>query len=603
MIEIWQEVTKITGWGGLIQLPQILAQAAPDPVERTGAAVQSGVNQTGVAVQSGVNYVQNLLQNLLEFIPNVIAAVLILLVGLLIASIAKAITRGILNRTTIDNRIAGAVMGRQETGELPKVEDFIANFVYWIVILFTLVAVLNALRLEVVSRPLGGFLSTVINFIPNLLGALIFLGIAWLVASVVKLVTTRGLRAARLDERLDHRPPGTTQPPNQLSLSDTIGNALYWFIFLLFLIPILDTLGLEQALQPIRNLVDRILSALPSILAAILIAAAGWLLATVVRRIVTNLLASTGIDAAGTRFGLQRTAGGQSLSGIIGTIVYVLILIPIAIAALQQLQIRAISDPAISMLQQILNALPLIFTAALILIAAYFLGRFVADLVTNILTSIGFNNIFSVLGLPTPARRARTTPPPRYQDPAVVSPTTGQQIPPTTGQQTVIQSDSATSVQLATRTPSEVVGIIVLVGIMLFAAVTAVNILGIAALTALVSGIIVIFGQILSGLVVFAIGLFLANLVFNIIASSGDRQARILAQVARIAIIVFVSALALRQIGIAGDIVNLAFGLLLGAIAVASAIAFGLGSRELAGEQVRELLTSFKAKRNQPPQL
>lgn len=600
MIEIWQEVTKVTDWGGVIQLPQ-LAQVSPNPVERTGAAVQSGVNQTGAAVESGVNYLQNLWQNLWAFIPNLIAAVLILLLGLLIASIAKAITRGILNSTNIDNRIAGAVVGRQESGELPKVEDFIANLVYWIVILFTVVAVLNALQLEVVSRPLGGFLNTVIGFIPNLLGALIFLGIAWLVASVVKLITTRGLRAARLDERLDHRPPGTTQPPNQLSLSDTIGSALYWFIFLLFLIPILDTLGLQQALEPIRNLVDQILSALPSILAAILIAAAGWLLATIVRRIVTNLLASTGIDSAGTRFGLQRTAGGQSLSGIIGTIVYVLILIPIAIAALQQLRIRAISDPAISMLQQILNALPGIFTAALILIVAYFLGRFIADLVTNILTSIGFNNIFSVLGLPTPTRRARTTSPPRYQDPAEVSPTTGQQIPPTTGQQTVIQSDSTTSVQLATRTPSEVVGIIVLVGIMLFAAVTAVNILGIVALTALVSGIIVIFGQILAGLIVFAIGLFLANLVFNIIASSGDRQARILAQVARIAIIVFVSALALRQIGIAGDIVNLAFGLLLGAIAVASAIAFGLGSRDIAGEQVRELLTSFKAKRNQPP--
>lgn len=594
MIEIWQEVTKITGWGGRVQLPQLLAQASPDPVERTGAAVQSGVNQTGAAVQSGVNYVQDLLQNLLAFIPNLIAAALILLLGLLIASIAKAITRGILNRTSIDNRIAGAVMGRQESGELPRVEDFIANLIYWIVILFTVVAVLNALQLEVVSRPLGGFLNTVIGYIPKLLGAAIILGIAWLVATAVKLVTTRGLRAARLDERLDHRPAGTTQPPNQISLSDTIGNALYWFIFLLFLIPVLDTLDLQQALLPIQNLVNQILSALPNILVAVLIAAAGWFLATIVRRIVTNLLASTGIDQAGTRFGLQRTAGGQSLSGIIGTIVYILILIPIAIAALQQLRISAISDPAISMLEQILNALPSIFTAALILILGYFLGRFVADLVTNILTSIGFNNIFSVLGLPTRARQRRTTQPPRYQDPL-------EGPPPTTGQQTVIQSESTTAVQMGTSTPSEVVGIIVLVGIMLFATVTAVNILGIPALTALISGIIVIFGQILSGLIVFAIGLFLANLVFNIIASSGDRQAQILAQVARIAIIVFVSALALQQIGIAGDIVNLAFGLLLGAIAVATAIAFGLGSRDVAGEQVRELLGSFKAKRNQPP--
>jgi len=76
-----------------------------------------------------------------------------------------------------------------------------------------------------------------------------------------------------------------------------------------------------------------------------------------------------------------------------------------------------------------------------------------------------------------------------------------------------------------------------------------------------------------------------------------------LAQVARIAIIAFVSALALNQIGIASDIVNLAFGLLLGALAVALALAFGLGGRDIAKEQTRELLDSFKQQRNQPPRV
>ena len=319
-----------------------------------------------------------------------------------------------------------------------------------------------------------------------------------------------------------------------------------------------------------------------------LIAGVGWLLAQVVRRIVTNLLATTGIDGAGERFGLRRTTGGQTLSGIIGTITYVLILIPVAIAALNALQIDAISVPAIAMLQQILNALPGIFTAALILIAAYFIGRFLADLVTSILTSLGFDSIFSVLGLPSPTRQ-RVVPPP------IVIP------PPTTGSQTVLQPQSNAAQQLATRTPSELVGIITLVGIMLFATLAAVNILNIPALTALVGGLVLILGKILSGLVVFGVGLFLANLVFNIITSSGDRQAQILAQVARIAIIAFVSALALNQIGIASDIVNLAFGLLLGALAVALALAFGLGGREIAKEQTKELLDSFKQQRNQPP--
>jgi uncharacterized membrane protein len=123
-----------------------------------------------------------------------------------------------------------------------------------------------------------------------------------------------------------------------------------------------------------------------------------------------------------------------------------------------------------------------------------------------------------------------------------------------------------------------------------------VNILNIPALTVLVTGILIIIGRILAGLVIFAIGLFLANLAFNIITSSGDSQARVLGQVARISIITLVSAMALQQIGVAPDIVNLAFGLLLGAIAVAIALAFGLGGRDIAREQVQNWLESFKSK-------
>lgn len=607
---ILQGITQTLGVGVSIRVQQILAQAPQPP------AIDP--DRPGEAVEAGVDYVQGLVAQLINFIPELLAALVILLVGLLIAAIARSVVRGILNRTNIDNRIAGAVMGRTDSRDLPRVEDFIAGLIFWIIVLFTIVAVLNTLQLEVVSRPLGTFLNQIIGFIPRLVGAAILLGVAWLIATLVKLVTTRGLRALRVDERLDRRPEGTPPDPNRLSLSDTIGNALYWFIFLLFLLPVLDTLALNQALRPVEALIEEIVSILPNILAAVLIAAAGWLLAQVVRQIVTNLLASTGIDTLGTQFGLRRTATtGQSLSGIIGTIVYVLILIPVAIAALNALRIDAISVPAIAMLQQILNALPAIFTAALILILAYFLGRFASDLVSNILTSLGFNNIFSVLGLPLAARRPLAPPTTAPSSRDFTVPSTEQRIViqpsapssrdftvPPIEQRTVIQPEPTGAAAVTTRTPSEVVGIIVLVGIMLFATVAAVNILNIAALTLLVSGIIVVLGRILAGLIVFAVGLFLANLAYNIITSTGgNRQAQILGQVARIAIIAFVSALALQQIGIATEIVNLAFGLLLGALAVAVALAVGLGSRDIAREQVQQLLDSFKQQRNQPPRV
>ncbi|QLE57733.1 mechanosensitive ion channel [Nostoc sp. TCL26-01] len=542
----WQGIYQVTKVGLWWQAQQFLAQS-PTTLQ------QLATQNTGVADLQGI------FQPVLQFTPRLLGAAAILLVGWLIAAIAATVVKGILNRTNLDNQIAAGVTGQSD---VPQVEKLISGLVFWSIILLTVVAVLQSLGLEVASRPLNNFLEQLLGFLPKVVGTGILLGVAWILATLIKIVTIRGLKAVRLDERLRQNGGDDYLSLDRLSLSETIGNALYWFIFLLFLVPVLDTLGLREALRPVQALITEILSILPNILAATLIAILGWFLANIVQRIVSNLLATTGIDHLGSRFGLSSAAGGQSLSTIIGTIIYVLILIPVAIASLNALKIEAISVPAIAMLQQILNALPGIFTAVAILIVAFFLGRFVGDLVTSILTSLGFNNIFAILGLPIPTTRP--------------------------------VADGEATTRIPTRTPSEVAGVIVLVGIVLFATVAAVNILNIPALTVLVTGILVIIGRILAGLVVFAIGLFLANLAFNLISSSGDRQARILAQVARIAIIALVSAMALQQIGVASDIVNLAFGLLLGAIAVAIALAFGLGGRDIAREQVREWLDSFK---------
>ncbi|HEY9635223.1 MAG TPA: mechanosensitive ion channel, partial [Coleofasciculaceae cyanobacterium] len=574
MNETWVGIVQIVGVGVPIQVHPVLAQA-PAPTVVPG--------QPG-GVEAWTDYGGGIIRNLSAFVPNLLGALAILVIGLLIALVAAAITKGLLQRTNLDNKIADWITGRQAGTESPPVEQWISSAVYWIIIAFTVVAVLNSLNLQTVSQPLNNFLNQILGFLPKLFGAAILLGVAWLLATLVKVVTTRALRLFRLDERLGQqvetppdRPVGETPPrrTTDFSLAETIGNALYWFIFLLFLPAILSTLDLQGPLLPVQQLLNQILGILPNILAAILIGAAGWLVAQVVRRIVTNLLAAAGTDQLGRRFGLQAVAGGQSLSWILGTIVYVLILIPTAIAALQALRIEAISTPAISMLNQILNAIPKIFTAALILVVAYVIGRFVSELVTNILTSIGFNNIFQWLGVPSPRAPRRT--------PVTLADEVGLPGAPPPSMQ---------SSPVPTRTPSELVGIIVLVGIMLFATVAATNILEIAALTTIVTGILVIAGQILGGLVIFAIGLYLANLAFSLITSSGSRQSRILGQTARIAIIALVSAMALQQMGIASQIVNLAFGLLLGAIAVAIALAFGLGARDIAATQVREWLDS-----------
>ena len=499
-------------------------------------------------------------------------AIGILIIGWLVAwFISEFVVKRLLNKTSIDNKIAGWMTGSQEEGQNLPVEKWISSAVFWIIMVFVLIAFFDQLNLTTVSEPLNAFLTEITSFLPKIAGALIWLGIAWLVASLAKLTVSRGLKTFGLNDRLNQQ-VSNEQTTSQLDISDTIANAIYWLIFLLFLPLILEALQLQMALLPVENMVDQILQALPRILKAIILATVGWLVATVVKKVVTNLLTATGVDKMGSRLGISQTSGSQNISGIIGTVVYVLILIPVAIAALSALNIDAITTPAVAMLNNILTFVPKIFAAVVVLIIAYFVAQFIKDLITNLLTSIGFNNLFNWLGL------SSTPPSSSSSDPSA----------------TVLQNGPGT-----TRTPSEITGLVAFVGIILFAAVSATQIMELQALSLIVNRLIFIAGQVLYGLVVLAIGLYLASLAYNLITSSGGSQSKLLGQIARIGIIVLVSAMALQQMGIATSIVNLAFGLFMGAMAVAIALAFGLGGRDSASSQIQEWLEQFRNRNKQ----
>lgn len=518
-----------------------------------------------------------------EFIPGLLGAIAILIVGWLIATVVAAAVKGLLNRTQIDNRIANWMMGLQQGSTPPPVEKWVSATIYWLIMAFVLVAFLQALNLQVVSEPLNNFLDEIFQYLPRVGAAALLLGGAWLLATVAKMVLTRLLGRFNLDDRLagmsgDSETEDGSTADSPFLVNETLGNALYWFILLFFLPLVLDVLGLRGPLEPVQNLLDDILSILPKVLAAGIIGVVGWFIARIVRGIVTNLSAAAGVDRLGERFGLSASTEGMGLSSIIGTVVYVLILIPTAIAALNELQISAISDPAIEMLELILVIIPRIFAAGVIVGVFYFIGQFIAELVTSLLTSIGFNNIFRWLGLP----QLQNSLPPSSQ-----TPTDGEPQPYVRPEGSQLPS---------VRTPSEVLGLIVLVAIVLVGAVAATEVLQFEELTTIVQAVLRISLRVLSGVVVFAVGLYLANLAFNLITSSGSGQARVLGQAARIAIIALVSAMALQQMGIAPNIVNLAFGLLLGSLAVAIAIAFGLGGRDIASEQIREWLGAFKSR-------
>jgi len=484
------------------------------------------------------------------YIPNLIGALAILIIGWLVALVISSIVRGALHRTELDNKLARWFFGIEEAKAI-ETERWIAKGVYYLIMLFVLIAFFQALGLTLITEPLNQLLIQVFQYAPRLLGAGLLLLLAWIVASVLRFVISRVLSTAKIDERLGSQVG--LKEEERVPLSQTIANAAYWLVFLLFLPAILNALALEGLLEPVQGMIDKILGFLPNVFAAGLILVIGWFVARIVQRIVTNLLAAVGADRLSEQVGLAPVLGKQRLSGVLGLVVYTLILIPVLIAALNTLELEAITRPASNMLDTILRALPAIFAAVLVVTIAYVVGRVVAGLITNLLTGIGFNAILARLGL-------------------------GKE--PVAGE----------------RTPSEIVGYLVLAAIMLFASIEALRLLGFALLADLVAQFAVFAGHVILGLIIFAIGLYLANLAAKAVQASGTAQAGLLALAVRVSILVLAGAMALRQMGLANEIVNLAFGLLLGAIAVAVALAFGLGGREIAARELEQWLQSIRSK-------
>jgi hypothetical protein len=496
---------------------------------------------------------------------QLVFAIAILVGGYVIAIFFASMTENLLKRTSIDNKLAGWLTGSSNSTDAFPIEKWAGTTVFWIILLFTLVGFFQYLKLDAVATPLNGLLGQITSFLPKLGGAAILVGIAWVLATISKMIVGRFLRSANVDSKVNESVADSNT--EALPLSETLSSTLYWFILLLFLPLVLDTLGLVQALQPVQNLVNQILSALPKILKAVMIGGIGWLIAQVVKRIITNLLATSGADSFLKKWTSNQTE--YTLSQVVGNFVYILILIPTAISTLEALEVGAISRPATAMLDQVLRFLPQVFVATVILTVAYFLGQFARDIISGILTGLGFNNILQWLGFTAIAATSPTDAP--NED---------------------AENKAVTS--LPSQTPSQIVGIVVFLAIMLVAIATATDVLQVSALTRIVFGVLQISGQVLSGVIIFAIGLYLANLAFNLISSTGGRQARILGHAARISVVALITAMALKQMGIASNIVDLAFGLLTGAIAVAIAVAFGLGGKAIATQQLREWLDSFK---------
>jgi hypothetical protein len=130
------------------------------------------------------------MQNLQIIDPKLFKALAILVVGWVVALIIAAIVRGILRRTSLDNKLASLIVGADQAQSM-QVEKGIGKGVFYFVMLFVLVSFFQTLGLTMITEPLNALLNTVFAFIPQVAGAAVLLLAAWIIATVLRMVVTK----------------------------------------------------------------------------------------------------------------------------------------------------------------------------------------------------------------------------------------------------------------------------------------------------------------------------------------------------------------------------------------------------------------------------
>lgn len=328
-----------------------------------------------------------------------------------------------------------------------------------------------------------------------------------------------------------------------IKVSEIVSKIVYYLIMVFILILVLDMLGFGDALSPLKNMWNEFVSIIPNIIGSGIIGYAGFMLASI-------LSDSVGMLASNIEKWLESKGIKDSVNvaGILKQVVFIFVFIPILIVALEALNMTVISDPASEMLGTLMSSIPKIIAAVVIIGVFFIVGKLVTSLLKDFLSNIGLDSYAEKIGI-----------------------------------QKFIGKDTSLS---------KVVTGLVFFFIMFAGIISGLEKIELFQLTELLKNLMQLSGQIIFGLVIMLFGNFIASLAVNAMSVSNKGMASVI----RVAILGLFLAMSLRTMGIANQIVDLAFGLTLGAVAIAVALSFGLGGREAAGQQMKKIFDKFNEK-------
>ena len=389
------------------------------------------------------------------------------------------------------------------------------------------------------SLPLGNFISGITDsmapmlgeFLPKIIGALVILVIGYIIARVIKAIVTAVIDKTGAGDKLSPY-LGSSTSGGSAGLGSGLGTGAFWIVMMFVGIAVLQALDLDSVSEPLTGLLNDFSAFVPNIIGAAVLFGVSYLVATVVKIGSGKALQAADVD---TRLKLEPGTLTNTLP-MAGFSFILLFFLP---GVLDALGIDSLSEPVKTMVAKIMDFVPTLFTAGIVLAIFLFIANLASTLISSLLTGVGFNDMPQKMGLNT---------------------------------------------SNLSMTPSDIAGKVALTVIGLIGAIQAVDILELETLSSFVkeAGGFVI--PIVIGCAILGVGLWLGNMAKKMIKGSGMANSDMMANVAFGAIMVLTGVIALKRMNLAGEMVDLGFGLALGGMALALALAFGLGGRDAAAK-------------------
>lgn len=296
-----------------------------------------------------------------------------------------------------------------------------------------------------------------------------------------------------------------------------------------------------------------IIGFIPNLLSAILFLLVAWIIAVIVKKIIVKGLNVIGFDKWLEKKGVSsKEDAQQEAEGLIttlGKLAYFLVFILFLPPVFDALNMQSVSNPIREMMTTILNFMPQILIAAVLLVLGLFIAKMLGSLIKNLLDNLNAGRFNSYVNF-------------------------GKQ-----------QEGQGIDIPVAS-------GWIVTSVIGLFFVVQALSVINLEVFNTIGTAIIGYLPAVISALIILALGFVGGNLLSKVIAKSSGNA--FIGEIAKYLLIIVAVFMTLDQLNFAQNIVNIAFLFIIAAVAIAFAISFGIGGRTFAEKQLQKFENKVK---------